>query len=79
MNKGGRLEAKVVAASKSDFTIRVQSAKGHEDHEKEITLPIGAWNGPGAEVGADLGYEKPSREPRLNDAVMYNSETLSKK
>ena len=79
LNKGGRLEAKVVAASKADFTIKVQSAKGHEDHEKEITLPLTAWNGAGAEVGEKLGYEAPARGPKLNDAVIYNSQTVTGK
>jgi hypothetical protein len=71
--KGGRLEAKVISVSKSDFTIKVQHAKGHEDSEKEITLPLTAWNGPGAEVGEDLGYEAPTAGPKLNQAVVYDS------
>jgi hypothetical protein len=76
MNKGGRLNAKVTAASKTDFTIQVQEAKGHEDHLREITLPMEAWNGPGAEVGAELEYPEPERGPKLNDSVLYNSENF---
>jgi hypothetical protein len=71
--KGGRLEAKVISVSKSDFTIKVQAAKGHEDSEKEITLPLTAWNGAGAEVGESLGYEPPAQGPKLNNAVLYDS------
>lgn len=71
--KGGRLEAKVISASKTDFTIKIQAAKGHEDSEKEITLPLSDWNGAGAEVGGKLDYDAPARGPRLNDSVFYDS------
>jgi hypothetical protein len=76
-NKGGRLEAKVIAASKADFTIKVQDAKGHEDGGREITLPMSCWNGPGAEVGSEkLGYNREElRAPKLNDSVIFNSES----
>lgn len=73
---GGRLEAKVIAASKSDFTIKVQDAKGHEDGGREITLPMSCWNGPGAQVGGEkLGYDRSElRAPKLNDSVLYDSQ-----
>ena len=71
--KGGRLEAKVISVSKTDFTIIVQHAKGHVDSGKEITLPLTAWNGAGAEVGEELGYDAPATGPKLNNAVYYDS------
>jgi hypothetical protein len=73
--KGGRLEAKVIGASKNDFTIRVQSAKGHEDDNREITLPMSAWNGAGAQVGGEkLGYDrKDLRPPKMGETVVYDS------
>ena len=75
LNKGGRLDAKVISASKSDFTIRVQPAKGHEDHEREITLPMSCWNGAGAQVGDGLGYDRSDlKAPRLGDGVVYDSQ-----
>jgi hypothetical protein len=77
LNKGGRLEGKVVGASKTDFTIKIAKAGGHEDSEREITLPISCWNGPGAQVGSEkLGYNREElRAPKLNDSVIFNSES----
>jgi hypothetical protein len=76
LNKGGRLNAKVVGASKTDFTIKVERAGGHEDSEREITLPMACWNGNGAQVGsAKLGYDREElRGPKLNDSVIFDSQ-----
>ena len=73
--KGGRLDAKVVGASKTDFTIKVQPAIGHENSEQEITLPMSCWNGPGAQVGGEkLGYDRSElKPPKLGDGVIFDS------
>jgi hypothetical protein len=80
LNKGGRLEARVVNFTATDFTIKCEGA-GHEDAGKTITLPRTLWRGPGAEIGAE-GYEPyeasdPRSAPRVNDFVYYNSDVIA--
>jgi hypothetical protein len=79
LNKGGRLEAKVINFDGANFTIEV-SGKGHEDHGKTITLPRTLWRGPGAVIGGE-GYEgyaasDPRSAPRGGDAVIYDSDVI---
>jgi hypothetical protein len=81
-NTGGRLNAKVVGVSKADFTLLID-AGGHEDHGKEITLPVAMWNGPGAVCGDGkaLGYEpypeeNPRAKPQFGDACYYEADQV---
>jgi len=77
--KGGRLEARVVNFSPTNFTVKI-SGKGHELHEKEATLPIELWRGPGGVIGAPdaVPFDKddPRARPRPNDFVYYDADLL---
>jgi hypothetical protein len=84
LNKGGRLNAKVVAVGKSSFTVKVDG-KGHEHHDAEIELPASHWNGPGAVCGPakDLGYPKldadnPRSTPKGGESVIFDADAYAK-
>jgi hypothetical protein len=82
LNKGGRLEGKVVMASKVDFTVEV-SGQGHEHHGKKLTFPIALWQGPGAVVGEDRDvepYDKddPRSTPRGGERVIVDFDLLDR-
>jgi len=80
LNKGGQLQAKVVAVSDDEFTVRVDG-RGHEHHEKEIELPIGWWNGPGAVCGPrdKLGYPEPKKGPEYDASVIFSADLYDAK
>jgi hypothetical protein len=79
LNKGGRLEGKVVNFDGTTFTIEV-SGKGHEDHGKTVTLPRTMWRGPGAVCGGEgyegYGKDDPRSAPRAGDVVFYDSDVM---
>jgi len=75
LNKGGQLQAKVVAVSDDEFTVRVDG-RGHEHHEKEIDLPVAWWNGAGAVCGPrdKLGYPVPKKGPEYGASVIFSAD-----
>jgi hypothetical protein len=82
LNKGGRLGARVINASKAEFTVEIEG-KGHEHHKKEMTFPVAMWQGPGAVVGEDRGVEPydekdPRALPHGGEQVIVDFDLLAK-